>query len=82
MGLRLIYSYPNPPRYGDGGSPGMGPAQWAYKGSSMGYPEEPVGDRFGDCNYALSPDLDDERGWECRLAPSKGGYENTPNPKT
>ena len=60
--------------YGAAGSPGYGPAQWAYTGSSLGPPVVPTGeDVLGECSYSLTVEEDTTRGLECRLAPAKGG---------
>lgn len=61
--------------YGVAGSPGFGPAQWAFTGSTLGPPEVPTGENvLGECAYSLSVAQDNARGLECRLAPAKGGY--------
>ena len=60
--------------YGAAGSPGFGPAQWAYTGGSLGPPVVPTGeDVLGECSYSLTVEQDTTRGLECRLAPAKGG---------
>jgi hypothetical protein len=61
--------------YGAAGSPGFGPAQWAFTGSSLGPPAALKGeDYLGECSYSISVATDIAKGLECRLAPAKGGY--------
>ena len=57
--------------YGDVGQPGPGPQQWAYRGSSLGPPDEPLGDE--GCDYKLSYEENLRLGYECYRLPPLGG---------
>ena len=57
--------------YGSQGSPGFGPQQWAYRGASLGPPDEPVADE--GCDYKLSYDENLAMGYECYDLPPLGG---------
>ena len=59
--------------YGDAGQPGPGPQQWAYRGSSLGPPDEPLGD--DGCDYKLSYEENLRRGYECYRLPPLGGVK-------
>jgi hypothetical protein len=57
--------------YGAEGSPGPGPQQYAYRGSSLGPPDEPLGDV--GCDYKLSYKDNLQMGYECYNLPPLGG---------
>ena len=61
-------------------APGPGPQQWAYRGSSLGPPDEPVNDE--GCEYKLSYE-NLKMGYECYRLPPLGGVRtdvaNEPN---
>ena len=57
--------------YGMQGAPGFGPQQWAYRGASLGPPDEPVSDE--GCNYKLSYKENVAAGFECYDLPPLGG---------
>ena len=57
--------------YGAQGGPGFGPQQWAYRGSSLGPPDEPLGDE--GCDYKLSYQENAAKGLECYDLPPLGG---------
>ena len=57
--------------YGTVGSPGAGPQQWAYRGSSLGPPDEPLGDE--GCDYKLSYEENMRLGYTCYNLPPLGG---------
>ena len=57
--------------YGEVGAPGPGPQQWAYRGSSLGPPDEPVNDE--GCEYKLSYEENLKMGYECYRLPPLGG---------
>ena len=60
--------------YGDTGSPGFGPQQYAYRGSSLGPPDEPLSDE--GCDYKLSYEENQQMGYECYRLPALGGVRD------
>ena len=62
--------------YGDTGSPGFGPQQYAYRGSSLGPPDEPLSDE--GCDYKLSYEENQQMGYECYRLPALGGVRTPP----
>ncbi|EEH57805.1 uncharacterized protein MICPUCDRAFT_67563, partial [Micromonas pusilla CCMP1545] len=62
--------------YGETGSPGFGPQQYAYRGSSLGPPDEPLSDE--GCDYKLSYEENQQMGYECYRLPALGGVRTPP----
>ena len=61
--------------YGPVGSPGSGPQQYAYRGGSLGPPDEPLGDQ--GCDYKLSYEENLQMGYECYRLPPLGRVQGS-----